>query len=72
MQAEYAIPKAVKTTYENDAVVIQVATMYTIEDVQVYSDACRSYGAKILDTFRNVVVVKYEKDADGKIGPKYS
>jgi hypothetical protein len=72
MAAQYAIPKYVKTTYENDSVVIQLATMYTIEDVQVYSAECRSYGAKIVDTFRNMVVVKYEKDSDGKIGPKYN
>jgi hypothetical protein len=67
-----AVAKNVKTTYENDSVIIQIATMYTVEDVQPYIAACRSYGAKILDTFQNMVVVKYEKDADGKIGPKYS
>ena len=67
-----AVPKIVKTTYENDSVIIQIATLWTIKDVQPYSDACRRYGAVILDTFRNVVVVKYEKDSDGKIGPKYS
>ena len=68
MEVQYAIPKNVKTTFENDKVVMQTVTMYTVEDVQLYSDACRKYGAKILDTFRNMVVVKYEKDSDGKIG----
>ena len=63
-----AVPKIVKTTYENDSVVVQVATMWTIEDVQSYTAACRQYGGKVLDTFRNIVVVKYEKDSDGKIG----
>jgi len=68
VEVQYAIPKNVKTTFENDKVVMQTVTMYTVEDVQLYSDACRKYGAKILDTFRNMVVVKYEKDSDGKIG----
>jgi hypothetical protein len=63
-----AVPKIVNTAYENDSVVVQVATMWTIEDVQSYTAACRKYGGKILDTFRNIVVVKYEKDSDGKIG----
>ena len=72
MQAEYAIPKTVQTTFENDKVVQQTVWMHTIEDVQVYSDACRSYGGRVVDSFRNVVVVEYAKDSDGKIGPKYS
>jgi len=63
-----AVPKIVNTTYENDSVVVQVATMWTIEDVQSYIAACRKYGARIVDVFRNVIVVEYKKDSDGKIG----
>lgn len=63
-----AVPKMVKTTYENDSIVVQTATMWTIEDVQSYSDACRRYGARIVDTFRNIIIVEYKKDSDGKIG----
>lgn len=72
MEAQYAIPKNVKTTFENDKVVMQTVTMYTTEDVQLYAAACRNYGARVVETFRNLLLVEYTKDSDGKIGPKYS
>jgi hypothetical protein len=65
---EYAIPKNVETTFENDKIVRQTVTMYNISDVELYTRACLSYGAKVVDTFRNILIVEYKKDFDGKIG----
>jgi hypothetical protein len=63
-----AVPKKAETTFENDKVIVQTVTMWTIEDVESYTKACLSYGARIVDTFRNIVIVEYKKDSDGKIG----
>jgi len=63
-----AVPKIVKTMFEDDKVVVQSVAMWTIDDVQSYIAACRKYGARIVDVFRNVIVVEYKKDSDGKIG----
>jgi hypothetical protein len=65
---EYAVPKKVETSFENDKIVRQTVTMYNIPDVELYTKACLSYGARIVDTFRNIVIVEYKKDSDGKIG----
>ncbi len=71
MEAQYAIPKNVITTFEDDSKICQTAVMYSDADAELYVQSCRHYGASAIQ-IRSVVLVQYKKDADGKIGPKYS
>jgi hypothetical protein len=68
---DYAIPVSCKTTAETSEYVLQFAVMANPEDARIYANNCRKYGA-YADVNGVYVSVTYEKDENGKIGPKYS
>ena len=68
---DYAIPVAVKTIEDTPDHIVQMATMLNSGDALLYARSCRRYGADA-STLGNMVRVRYLKDSDGKIGPKYS
>lgn len=70
MEHDYAIPVAVETIEETESHVIQMATMLNSGDALLYARSCRRFGGDA-STLGNMVRVKYLKDSDGKIGPKY-
>lgn len=68
---DYAIPVAVETIEETADHVVQMATMLNSGDALLYARSCRRFGGDA-STLANMVRVRYLKDSDGKIGPKYS
>lgn len=76
VEFEFALPVSCGTTFENDKVVIQTATMRSEKDANIYARSCARYGATILEVWNHkanwFVKVSYEKDENGKVGPKYA
>ena len=67
--AEYAIPTDVRTTVETDTLIVQIATMLSLDDARVYAKQCNESSPNIVAAVTGLfeVTVFYALDSNRKI-----